>query len=77
MDEADVKEYLAEKNSTFRQLVEQHQAYEEELQEFINKPYLNAAEQVKETEIKKKKLRLKDQMQFLIQQFQAQQGARS
>jgi hypothetical protein len=72
MDDADVKEYLARNDDDFRLLLEQHQAYERELQEFVNKPYLNPAEQVKETEIKKRKLILKDQMQVRITQYQSQ-----
>lgn len=75
MDNADVKEYLAHHHEAFRQLLEQHQAYERELEEFVNKPYLNPSEQMRETEIKKKKLILKDQMQILISQFAAQQSA--
>lgn len=75
MDNADVKEYLAQHHEDFRQLLEQHQAYERELEEFVNKPYLNPSEQMRETEIKKKKLILKDQMQILISQFAAQQSA--
>jgi len=75
MEETDVKEYLARTDEQFRQLLDQHQAYEKELEAFVDKPYLNPEEQLRETEIKKKKLFLKDQMQILISRYQAQHSA--
>ncbi len=75
MDEIEVKEYLRHNDETFRQLAEQHQAYELELEQFQSKPYLNPGEQLRETELKKKKLVLKDRMQLLICQHQAGQAA--
>lgn len=72
MDEMDVKEYLRQNDEAFRQLVDQHQAYERELEQFQGKPYLNPEEQFREVELKKKKLALKDRMQILIHQHQAQ-----
>ncbi len=75
MDEMEVKEYLRQNDETFRQLAEQHQAYERELEQFQHKPYLNPEEQLKETELKKRKLVLKDRMQFLIHQHRTEQPA--
>lgn len=75
MDEMDVKEYLRRNDEAFRQLADKHQAYERELERFKHKPYLNPQEQFRETEIKKKKLFLKDQMQLLIHQHQTEQPA--
>ena len=72
MQETDVKEFLAREDENFRKLWEQHQAYEQQLEEFVRKPYLNSTDQLKETEIKKKKLVLKDRMQMLISRYQAQ-----
>ena len=72
MQETDVKEFLAREDENFRKLWEQHQAYEQQLEEFVHKPYLNSTDQLKETEIKKKKLVLKDRMQMLISRYQAQ-----
>jgi uncharacterized protein YdcH (DUF465 family) len=74
MNEFDVKAYLIENNQDFRQLVEQHQGYETQLQDFQGKPYLNEQEKLEETVLKKKKLALKDHMQALIQHHQGQQA---
>ncbi len=74
MDEMDVKEYLRRNDETFRQLADQHQAYERELEEYQQKPYLNSEEQIREIELKKKKLFLKDRMQLLIHQHQTAQA---
>ncbi len=74
MDEVHVKEYLKETDEAFRGLIEQHQAFERELEGFVDKPYLTPDEQLRETEIKKKKLVLKDQMQMIISQFLAQKS---
>ena len=61
MDEVRVKEYLSKTDENFRRLVE--------------KAYLSPEEQFRETELKKRKLVLKDQMHFLISQYRAQEGA--
>jgi uncharacterized protein YdcH (DUF465 family) len=60
-----VREYLAVNDPEFRPLMEQHKQFEEELDKLSHKAGLNAAEQVRMAEVKKKKLNLKDQM-FLI-----------
>jgi hypothetical protein len=70
VDENVVKEYLLKHNEMFRTLAEEHQRYEEQLEHYTNKPFLNSEEQLQETVLKKKKLALKDQMQILISQHQ-------
>ncbi len=72
MDEVAVKKHLAETDDQFRELLEEHQQYERELEGFSGKPYLNPEEQVRETEIKKRKLFVKDRMQLFISHFQSQ-----
>ena len=74
MEELDIKEHLSKNNETFRGLLAKHQAFEQELESLNDKPYLSPQEQIREAEIKKKKLILKDQMQVIISQFQAQQA---
>ena len=59
------REYLAAHDPEFRPLMEQHRQYEEELESLFKKPGLDAEEQLRMAEVKKKKLYLKDQM-FLI-----------
>ena len=72
MDEDVVKEYLRDHREDFRDLFEQHQTYESELSKFTHRPYLSAQEQFRQTELKKKKLALKDQMQSMINDYLSQ-----
>ncbi|MFQ5738266.1 MAG: DUF465 domain-containing protein [Acidobacteriota bacterium] len=75
MHEVDVKEYLTQTDESFRRLLEEHQAYERQLKALVQKRYLNPREQFRETEIKKKKLVLKDQMQSMISTYQERRSA--
>lgn len=72
MDEVHVKEYLSKTDENFRRLAEKHQEYERELESFVEKTYLTPEERLRETELKKRKLVLKDQMHFLITQYRTQ-----
>lgn len=74
MDEVEVKEYLIKTDEQFRKLAEEHQDFDRQLRQLLQKPYLNSQEQVEEVNIKKRKLALKDQMQFLINQYRQQQA---
>jgi len=73
MDEGAVKDYLIKNDERFRELVDEHQQFEQQLQRFSGKTFLTPDEQIQETVIKKKKLALKDQMQLLIHRFKAEQ----
>jgi uncharacterized protein YdcH (DUF465 family) len=72
MDEVDVKEYLLETDTRFRELADEHRNYERQLKELHAKPYLSGDEHLEEVIIKKKKLAVKDQMQILIYRYQSQ-----
>ncbi len=72
MDEKIVKEHLRETSEDFRDLFDQHQMYEAELKQCTRHPYLSAQDQVRETELKKRKLVLKDQMQLMIKDYCSQ-----
>ena len=65
----DVKVYLVATNEKFRKLADQHHSYDEQLQKLLSRPYLNEEEQMEEVKLKKLKLRLKDEMQRIIQQY--------
>ena len=73
MDEWAVKDYLMENDQRFRELADEHQEFEQQLQGYSGKAFLTPDEQVQETVIKKKKLALKDQMQLLIHRYKTQQ----
>lgn len=75
MDERAAKDYLLEHDEEFRKLFEEHQQWERRLAELIQKPFLTSDEQLEEVRIKKRKLFLKDRMQWLINSRQSQQVA--
>ena len=71
MREADIREALARESSEYRALHDQHRDFETRLSELARKPFLNTQEQVERTNIKKHKLRLKDQMEELARRLLA------
>jgi uncharacterized protein YdcH (DUF465 family) len=73
MDEGAVKDYLMKNDQRFKELADEHQQFEQQLQRYSGKAFLTPDEQMQETVIKKKKLALKDQMQLLIHRYKAQQ----
>ena len=65
-----VKEELMRESQTFRDLVHQHQSYEERLTELANLTYPSESEQIEEVTIKKKKLNVKDEIYAMMQEYQ-------
>jgi hypothetical protein len=53
-------------NEEFRKLAQEHSRYEEQLHQLTRQPYLSSEDLLLEAQLKKMKLRLKDQMQQLI-----------
>ena len=70
MHESDVKEYLMRNDQEFCQLAQEHQIYEDQLNELHCKTFFNVQDEFQERVIKKKKLAIKDQMQIRIHTFQ-------
>ncbi len=64
-----VKEELMRESQTFRDLVHQHQTYEERLTELANLTYPSETEQIEEITIKKKKLNVKDEIYSMMQEY--------
>ena len=75
MDEMELKTHLMETDDDFRQLVEQHQEYERQLETLSQKPYPNEQDQIEETVLKKKKLALKDQMLYRMNVYREQHAS--
>ena len=64
-----VRYQLLASNEIFRKLAEEHSQYAQRLDALVTKKYLSEDEKLEEVRLKKLKLRLKDQMESLEQQF--------
>jgi uncharacterized protein YdcH (DUF465 family) len=64
-----VRDELIKSNSTFRELVHQHQNYEQRLHELAALTYPNDDEQVEESTLKKKKLLVKDEIYAMMHDY--------
>lgn len=74
MGEKELKNVLMQKNSEFREIVEQHKAYDTELEKLESKNYLSEDEKLKVRELKKKKLALKDKMYVMMTEYKRSSG---
>ena len=63
-----VRDDLLRSNSQFRDLVHQHQDFENRLSELQHLSYPNDDEQLEESALKKKKLAIKDEIHSMMQQ---------
>ena len=64
-----VREQLLASHEEFRRLAQEHNHYCQRLHSLIEKRYLTEDEKLEEVRIKKVKLRLKDQMQTIEQEY--------
>ena len=64
-----VREQLLASHDEFRRLAQEHTQYSRRLDSLIEKRYLTEDEKVEEVRLKKLKLRVKDQMQMIEQDF--------
>lgn len=64
-----VRDELIKTNSAFRDLVNQHQNYEERLSELAHLSYPSDDEQVEESTLKKKKLLIKDEIYAMMHEY--------
>jgi uncharacterized protein YdcH (DUF465 family) len=71
----ELRAHLMETNEEFRRLAGQHSEYARKLEMLEAKPHLTYDDQVEETRLKKMKLRLKDQMEAIANQYRSQQVA--
>jgi uncharacterized protein YdcH (DUF465 family) len=64
-----VREQLLASHEEFRRLAQEHNQYSQQLHALIEKRYLTEDEKLEEVRLKKVKLRLKDQMQSIEQEY--------
>lgn len=69
MEEKELKEIMLKESDEFRETYQEHQKYEKILEKLKKKGFLSDEEKLKEKEIKKKKLALKDKMYYLMSEF--------
>ncbi len=63
------RDLLISQNDNFKRLVQEHQQYAQRLDSLIQKRYLSEDEKLEEVRLKKLKLRLKDEMERIEQQY--------
>ncbi len=62
----DIREQLQATNPEYQRLVQEHSRYETQLEQLATAPFLNAETLTQELELKKLRLRVKDQMEQLV-----------
>ncbi|MFQ5893343.1 MAG: DUF465 domain-containing protein [Nitrospinota bacterium] len=69
-DQEALVERVKQENEEFRQLLEEHQALERQLEELNRHRYLTADQEVERKTLKKRKLRKKDRMAAILREYQ-------
>jgi uncharacterized protein YdcH (DUF465 family) len=69
MEDLRIREILLSRNTEFKKLFLEHQEFEDQLLDILQKKEKNEAEIVAEQNIKKQKLKIKDEMQKHIFEF--------
>lgn len=69
MGPQEIREHLTANSEGFRKLAKEHSQYAQQLDALSKKPYLTEEEKIQEVNLKKLKLRAKDEMERMIQQF--------
>ena len=65
-----VRQSLLADDPEFRSLTEEHSRCESQLEQIIKSSYLNSEDLIKEVELKKLKLRLRDRMEMILARHQ-------
>jgi uncharacterized protein len=71
MDEKALIEHLTQTNSEFRQLLEEHLQYEQQLEEFNKLRYLTSEQELEKKRVQKIKLRGKDRMAEILKEYKS------
>ncbi|TKJ29308.1 hypothetical protein CEE39_09285 [bacterium (candidate division B38) B3_B38] len=65
-----IRKQLMRENKQFKRLYNKHQDYEQRLEKLSCRLYLNEKERIKEKNLKKQKLLLKDKMEKMLREYQ-------
>jgi uncharacterized protein YdcH (DUF465 family) len=65
----EIREHLLHGDAEFQKLAEEHIRYSTQLEELTRAPYRSAEDLLRESELKKLKLRLKDEMERRVARF--------
>jgi uncharacterized protein YdcH (DUF465 family) len=71
MTNQDIRQSLLAEDSEFQRLFEEHSRCESQLEQILKSSYLNSEDLLQEAALKKLKLRLKDQMEWMVARHQA------
>jgi uncharacterized protein YdcH (DUF465 family) len=66
----ELRRHLLASNDEFQRLAREHSKYESQLEQLVNSPYFNSEDLILQTELKKMKLKLKDQMERIVLRHQ-------
>lgn len=69
MEEKELKELLMRESEEFKEAYGRHQKCEKELDQLKKKDFLTDKDRIKERELKKKKLALKDKMYIIMSKY--------
>lgn len=69
----EIKRVLLESDQHYKHLAEQHHILDDRLSHLTHQAYLSASEQLEETNLKKQKLALKDEMAQIAREFSSHQ----
>ena len=72
----DIREQLMASNDEFQRLAQEHSQYEAQLEQLLTQPYLSSEDIVRQSTLKKHKLRVKDQMEQLLARHQREHAGR-
>ena len=71
----DLKAHLMATSEEFRRVADQHAEFHKKLEALEAKSHLTAEDEVEEHRLKKQKLRLKDQMEQMVSEYNLQHAA--
>jgi uncharacterized protein YdcH (DUF465 family) len=74
-NQEELKAHLMATSNEFRAVAERHSQLHKRLEEIEAKAHLTLEDEEEENRIKKQKLRLKDEMNFIVSQYKTQQVA--